>query len=96
MSLSPSTRRTISGACFGLGSVWTVAGAFKLLFGVKLTLFLLPPIDLGRVSPVPALGVALGLFVLAGWIGRTSARESRASITPIPSGDRSETGFRSR
>jgi hypothetical protein len=45
------TRLALAKICFGLGSIWTAAGVLKLIFGVRVTLPLLPPLDLERVSP---------------------------------------------
>jgi hypothetical protein len=78
MHLSRSTHSVLSSTFFGLGSVWAVAGAFKLLFGVRLTFPLLPPIGLERVSPLPSLAVAAGCFALAAWLGRLSRSGSAA------------------
>ena len=72
MRLSHSTRKTLAGCCFFLSSVWGAAGAFKLIFGIRITFVLLPPLDLERVSPVSALATALGFIVLGAWLGRTS------------------------
>ena len=70
--LSQSGRQVLAKISFGLGTVWGVAGAFKLLFGVKLTLPLLPPLGLDQVQAIPALATALALFVLGGYLGRVS------------------------
>jgi hypothetical protein len=78
MLLTRSTRDALSSISFGLGSVWAVAGAFKLLFGVRVTFPLLPPIDLSRVSPVPALGIAFGFFVASAWLSRRAVRGDAA------------------
>ena len=89
MYVSRSTYSVLSSGCFGLGSVWAVAGAFKLLFGVRLSFVLLPPIGLERVSPELSLAVAAVFFVLAAWLGRRSRNDfaatdqsSVASTTP--------------
>jgi hypothetical protein len=57
-------RRVMSSACFTLGIVWATAGAFKLLFGVTLTLALLPPLGLERVAVVPSVAIGLVLFAV--------------------------------
>jgi hypothetical protein len=75
MVIPSSTRRSLASVCFGLGSVWAVAGAFKLLFGMRLTFPLLPAIGLERVSAVPSLAVAMGLFTAAALLGRTPSAE---------------------
>lgn len=70
--LSFSSRQVLAKASFGLGTVWGVAGAFKILFGVRLTLPLLPPLGLEHVAAFPALGAALGFFALGAVLGRVS------------------------
>lgn len=72
MKLTHSTRKALAGCSFFLGSVWGAAGAFKLIFGIRITFPLFPPLDLDRVSPVPALATALGFIVLGAWLGRTA------------------------
>lgn len=69
--LSPSLRKVLAGVCFALSSVWAVAGSFKLIFGVRVTFPLLPPVDLQHVAPAPALTIALVLIFVGGWLGRT-------------------------
>lgn len=71
MLLTQSARRAVSGACFALGSLWAGAGVLKLLFGVRITLPIFPPLDLDRVLVVPAIGIGLGLAILGAWLGRT-------------------------
>jgi hypothetical protein len=86
MPLSRPTRRALSSISFGLGSVWAVAGAFKLLFGVRLTLFFLPPIGLERVSVAPALGIAVGFFAVAALLARIPHRvavDTPADVSPV-------------
>ncbi len=70
LRISRSTRKALADCSYFLGSVWGAAGALKLIFGVRITFPLFPPIDLERVSPVPAIAVALGLFALGAWLGR--------------------------
>src|SRR2546423_12058298 len=72
MPISHTTRKALASCCFFLGSVWCAAGAFKLLFGIRITFPLFPPVDLGRVSPLPAIAIAVGLFALGAWLGRTT------------------------
>ena len=60
----------VAKSCFGLGSVWTAAGVLKLIFGTRITLFLVPPLDLERVSPAPAIAIGLFLVFVAAWIER--------------------------
>lgn len=75
MSLSHSTRNTLASICFFLGSVWSFAGAFKLIFGIRITFLLLPHIDLERVSPLPALAVSVVCFALGALLKRTPATQ---------------------
>jgi hypothetical protein len=78
MVLPRSLRKTLASISFGLGFVWGVAGAFKLVFGVRMTLVFLPPLDLERVAAVPAVVVALGLFALGAWLARTGTGDRGA------------------
>jgi hypothetical protein len=85
MAIPANTRRALSSAVFGVGSVWAVAGVFKLLFGTQLTLPILPPLGLERVAPWPSIGVAIGLFALGGWLGRSARRAaSEAGVIGEP------------
>ena len=70
LRVSRSTRKALADCSYFLGSVWGAAGALKLIFGVRITFPLFPPIDLERVSPVPAIAIAVGLFALGAWLGR--------------------------
>lgn len=70
ISISRSTRKALADCSYFLGSVWGAAGALKLIFGIRITFPLFPPIDLERVSPGPAIAIALGLFALGAWLGR--------------------------
>lgn len=70
LRISRSTRKALADCSYFLGSVWGAAGALKLIFGIRITFPLFPPIDLERVSPGPAIAVALGLFALGSWLGR--------------------------
>jgi hypothetical protein len=72
MLLSRPLRRVLSSACFAISSVWAAAGVLKLIFGVRITFPIFPPIDLDRVAAVPAIGVALGLAVVGALVGRAS------------------------
>ena len=71
--LTRSTRKALADCSYFLGSVWGAAGALKLIFGIRITFPLFPPIDLERVSPGPAIAIALGLFALGAWLGRGTA-----------------------
>ena len=81
LHVSRSTRKALADFSYFLGSVWGAAGALKLIFGVRITFPIFPPIDLERVSPGPAIAIALGLFALGAWLGRGTE----------PTGDRRET-----
>jgi hypothetical protein len=63
-------RRFLSSACFSLGTVWAAAGILKLLFGVRLTLPLLPPFGLEQIAIVPSLLTGLVLFAIGALLGR--------------------------
>jgi hypothetical protein len=86
MSIYHSARKSIAGACFFLGSIWAAAGVFKMVFGVRITYSLLPPIDLERVHPLPALVAAFGFCVLGAWLERTS-RESPLGLSDLDAGE---------
>ena len=65
-----------------LGTIWTAAGALKLIFGVRITLPLFPPLDLQQVSVWPSLGIGLALVFLGAWLRRTGAEKAdRLSVT---------------
>ena len=87
--LTRSTRKALADCCYFLGSVWGAAGALKLIFGIRITFPLFPPIDLERVSPGPAIAVAVGLFALGAWLGRgTEAPAGRPDVESLaPSRD---------
>jgi hypothetical protein len=87
MPFSHSTRKVLAGACFALSAVWAVAGAFKLIFGVRITFPLLPPLDLERVAPVPTLAVAVGLMIIGAWLGRTRGAVSRRGTRGLQMAD---------
>ncbi len=74
--LSTAARKLLSGVCFGLGALWGLAGALKVLFGVRVGLVLLPPLDLTAVAPGIAFVVALGFLTLGALLGRTGRRMS--------------------
>ncbi len=84
--LSTSGRQVLAKICFGLGSVWGVAGAFKLVFGVRLTFPLLPPLGLEQVAAVPAIGAAFALFVFGAYFGRVPT-ENDATARGAPAAE---------
>ncbi len=63
-----------------LGTIWTAAGALKLIFGVRITLPLFPPLDLQQVSVWPSLGIGLALVFLGAWLRRTGAEKADREI----------------
>jgi hypothetical protein len=95
MLVSPSARKAVAGCCFFLSSVWGSAGALKLIFGVRITFPLFPPIDLERVAPAPALAVCLAFCILGAWLERTSrgARYTRELATTDASAGLLHTGI---
>lgn len=83
MRLSTSARAAFGGACHALGGIWTVAGVLRLIFGVRVTFPLLPPVDLEQVDPILALAVGAVLIAAGAWLGR-SARAGGASSPAVP------------
>ena len=72
-------RRFLSLTCFTLGTLWAAAGVLKLLFGVRMTLPILPPFGLERVAVVPSVLTGLVLFAIGAVLGReASATDERA------------------
>lgn len=72
-------RSIVSGACFGLGAIWAGAGALKMLFGVAISLPLLPPLGLERVDVTRSLIIALVWFAVGAAVGRYAPVRDRAS-----------------
>jgi hypothetical protein len=79
-------RRFLSSACFTFGSIWAAAGILKAVFGVRLTLPLLPPLGLEQVAVIPSLVIGLVLFAAGAVLGRAAstrdARKLDASLEP--------------
>jgi hypothetical protein len=86
--MSPNIRRAIASVCHTLGVVWAAAGALRLIFGVRITFPLFPPIDLARVAVAPSLAIAL-LFLAAGaWLRRSAlAREAESPLSGTAAAD---------
>jgi hypothetical protein len=63
-------RAILSGTCFGIGTVWAVAAALKMIFGVAITLPILPPLALERVDVARSLVIALVWFAAGAVVGR--------------------------
>ena len=73
-------RRFFSSACFVLGTVWSAAGTLKLLFGVRVTLPLLPPLGLEQVSVAPSIAIGLAFFATAAILARVPRRTEAADL----------------
>jgi hypothetical protein len=67
-------RLALGKVSFGLGSIWTAAGVLKLVFGIRITFPLFPPLDLERVSPGPTIAIGLILVFIGAWLERMSVR----------------------
>lgn len=77
-------RGVLAKSCFALGSVWTVAGVLKLIFGVRITLLLFPPLDLDRVSPAPAIAIGLLLVFVGAWLERRAGSVAKQEAGGLP------------
>jgi hypothetical protein len=62
----------VAKASSALGTIWTAAGVLKLVFGVRVTLPLFPPIDLERVAEWPSILVGLALVFVGAWLRRSA------------------------
>ena len=60
-----------------------------MIFGVRITFPLFPPIDLERVAPAPALIVSLVLCFVGAWLERTAraTRHFTRELEPTESRD---------
>ena len=83
MRLSSAMRRSIGEACHALGILWAGAGMLKLVFGVRISFPLFPPVDLSRVSPLPSLGVALALVTVGAWFRRSAKFREEAEVLSL-------------
>jgi hypothetical protein len=72
METSSRIRAILARACTGLGTLWTAAGVLKLIFGIRVTFPVFPPIDLERVAAWPAVAIGLLLVFLGAWLQRVS------------------------
>lgn len=72
MLFSRPVRRVLGEVCNTLGVIWAAAGLLKLVFGVQITFPLFPPLDLTRVAPLDALGVAFVLVTCGAWLRRSA------------------------
>jgi len=79
---SAAARTVLSQLSFAVGSVWAVAGGGRLIFGERITLPILPALDLHQVQTGSALAVALGCFALAAVLGRGASAGRAASADP--------------
>ena len=68
----------VSALSFALGGLWLLAGTLRLVFGVRITLALVPPLALERIDVPAAFGMALGFTLLGALLGRAS----RAAAPP--------------
>ena len=72
---------SISSVCFGISFLWAAAFLLKDVFGVRVTVPILPPIDLAQVDQTTAL-IFTVVFAALGFLAAIGARpESR----PAPS-----------
>jgi hypothetical protein len=90
MASSTRIRAILAGACTGLGTLWTAAGVLKLIFGIRVTFPIFPPIDLERVAAWPAVATGLLLVFLGAWLQRVSTASANddsqilANTTAVP------------
>ena len=88
-------RRFMSSACFTIGGIWASAAVLKLLFGVRLTLPLLPPLGLERVAIVPSIAIGLSLFAVGAFLAKGAARahDDRFLNSELPEQERLASSF---
>jgi hypothetical protein len=84
MLMKDSTRKTISGICFSLSSVWGIAAFCKLAFGVQVAIFFLPPLGLERVAVLPSMAVTAGLLFIGARLGRNRESHDVSSGVDVP------------
>jgi len=89
MAMTSSVRALVTKSCFALGSIWTAAGVLKLIFGVRITFPLFPPIDLERVASGPAITTGLILVFLSAWFERLDAAAVARDTHSLAAHDRS-------
>ena len=87
-----SVRTIVAKSSEVLGTIWAAAGALKLIFGVRITLPLFPPLDLQQVAVWPSLGIGLALVFLGAWLRRTSADNTTRDILGDAATQRHEIG----
>lgn len=68
-----SLRSALAVACFGIGAVWGLAAALKLIFGFAVSFPLLPPFGLEQVDVPISVVVSLGLFAAGAALARRPA-----------------------
>lgn len=76
----------LSALCFALGAVWVWAGAMKLTFGIRVTVWFLPPVGLERVEPVPAILTGLAFALVGALLGRSAWRDGGRRTDAEPAG----------
>ena len=85
LSMSPNVRRAIATCCHTLGMIWAAAGALKLVFGVRITFLLFPPLDLTRVHVGTSLAIAFVFLAEGAWLRRSAlAREVELDVSGSP------------
>lgn len=83
--MSPNVRRAIATCCQTLGVIWAAAGTLKLVFGVRITFLLFPPLDLTRVHVGSSLAIAFVFVAEAAWLRRSAlARDAELGVSGSP------------
>ena len=80
--ISPA-RRLLSSSCFALGTLWGLAGGFRYIFGIRISLWGLPPFGLEHISAAPALMLGLGLVAVGAFLGRDTTPSHAAISDPL-------------
>lgn len=70
--MSPNVRRAVATCCRTVGVIWAAAGALRLVFGVRITFPLFPPVDLARVHVGSSLAIALAFLAAGAWLRRSA------------------------
>jgi|KBSMisStaDraftv2_1062788.scaffolds.fasta_scaffold1464169_2 hypothetical protein len=73
-------RRFLSSACFVVGTVWSAAGVLKFLFGIRLTLPVLPPLGLEQVAVGRSIAIGLALFAFGAVLARARRQPETAGL----------------
>lgn len=88
--MSTSTRRLLGQACYVLGTLWVASGVLKAVFGVMITLPILPPLGLERVHEGSAIITGCCLYFAGAWFSRRSAAPISQRVFDDPPGVRSK------